>query len=108
GAHSVAKAAGRDPRKINNVLTAGRLRAGNDFRLAHQVERRLTAQLPRGFDRTHDRIEVVVSAEIVGFDQGFGTPIRTCKAHLSATCRLGESRRNRETLFWGCGEPGSS
>jgi hypothetical protein len=56
GAHSVAKAARRDPRKISHVLTAGRFRAGNNFRLADLVECRLTAQLPRGFDRPYDRI----------------------------------------------------
>jgi hypothetical protein len=56
GADGVAKAAGRAPRKFNYLLTASCLRAGNDFGLAHLVECRLTAQLPRGFDRRYDRV----------------------------------------------------
>src|SRR5256885_6628704 len=56
GADGVAKAAGRAPSKVNHVLTASCLRTRNDFRLAHLVECRLTAQFPRGFDRRYDRV----------------------------------------------------
>ena len=108
GADGMAKAAGRAPRKVDHVLTISCLRAGNDFRLAHLVECRLTTQLPRGFDRRYDRVQVVVSAEIVGLDEGVVTPVRACQAHLPATCWLGESRRNGETFFRRRGEPGSS
>jgi hypothetical protein len=60
GADRVSKARRGGPRKINQVLTAGGLRAGNNLRLAQGIERGLTAELSRRFRRSYDRIQIVI------------------------------------------------
>lgn len=89
-----------------NVLPAGRVRARNDLRLAHLIERGLTAQFSGRLDCLYNRVHVVISAQMVGLDHGRIAPVRAREPYLPAARRLNQRRRDRETFFRRRSEPG--
>src|SRR5258708_6145930 len=100
----VPEAGGAGPSEVYDVLLARRLRTRKDLRVANGIERLLTTELARCFDRTDYCVKVVLRSEVVALDDRGMAPVGARETHATPTRRLDEGRRDREAFAWRCPE----
>src|SRR4029453_957427 len=83
-------------------LLGRRLRAGNEFGLAHTVKCMLISEFTRGFDGAHDGRKITIRTEIVALDYCGMLEVVAGQTDGARARWLHQSRCNRERVGWRC------